>query len=143
MRQVGTLPSETQARRFAVWLVAQRIEAHAEQEQSGWVVWVRDEDQLAKQEVPIEAPVADTPKPKGKFTVQVGSYQSSDEASAALSGWKKKGYSAYTAVGTIPQKGTWYRVRIGGFPSREDAQKFLDKFKAKEKASALVVLSSS
>jgi len=48
MRQVGTLPSETQARRFAVWLVAQRIEAHAEQEQSGWVVWVRDEDQLAK-----------------------------------------------------------------------------------------------
>jgi GlpG protein len=46
MRQVGTLPSEREARRFAAWLVAQRIEAHAEQEQSGWVVWVRDEDQL-------------------------------------------------------------------------------------------------
>ncbi len=26
--------------------MAQRIEAHAEQEPSGWVVWVRDEDQL-------------------------------------------------------------------------------------------------
>jgi cell division protein FtsN len=46
-------------------------------------------------------------------------------------------------VGNIPEKGTWYRVRIGGFPSREEAQKFLDKFKAKEKASALVVLSNS
>jgi DedD protein len=106
-----------------------------------------DEDQLVKQGTPAETP-AETPavtetKPKGKFTIQVGSYQSSDEASAALSGWKKKGYSAYTAIGNIPQKGTWYRVRIGGFASREDAQKFLDKFKAKEKASALVVLSSS
>jgi GlpG protein len=48
MRQVGILPSEPEARRFAAWLVSQRIEAHAEQESSGWVVWVRDEDQLPK-----------------------------------------------------------------------------------------------
>jgi GlpG protein len=46
MRQVGTLPTEIAARRFAAWLVAQRIEAHAEQEGSGFVVWVRDEDKL-------------------------------------------------------------------------------------------------
>src|SRR6476660_6033042 len=48
MRQVGSLPSEREARRFAVWLVAQRIDAHAEQEGASWVVWVRDEDQLPK-----------------------------------------------------------------------------------------------
>lgn len=48
MRQVGSLESEASARRFAAWLLAQRIEAHAEQESSGWVVWVREEDQLAK-----------------------------------------------------------------------------------------------
>src|SRR5438105_1968594 len=46
MRQVGTLPSEREARQFAAWLIAQHIEAHAEQENAGWVVWVRDEDQL-------------------------------------------------------------------------------------------------
>jgi GlpG protein len=46
MRQVGSLNTEREARRFAAWLVAQRIEAHAEQEPSGWVVWVRDEDKL-------------------------------------------------------------------------------------------------
>lgn len=101
-----------------------------------------------KPEAAVETPAEDVPeapavKPKGKFTVQVGSYQSSEEATNSLNNWKKKGYSAFMAVGTIPAKGTWYRVRIGGFPSREDAQKFLDKFKAKEKASALVVLSSS
>jgi GlpG protein len=48
MRQVGTLANQQDAQRFAAWLVTQRIEAHAEQESSGWVVWVRDEDQLPK-----------------------------------------------------------------------------------------------
>jgi len=46
MRQVGTLSTERQARQFAAWLVAQRIDAHAEEESGAWVVWVRDEDQL-------------------------------------------------------------------------------------------------
>ncbi len=46
MRQVGILPSESEARRYTAWLVSQRIEAHAEQESNGWAVWVRDEDQL-------------------------------------------------------------------------------------------------
>jgi GlpG protein len=48
MRQVGTLAQEASARRFAAWLLSQRIEAHAELEPPGWVIWVRDEDQLAK-----------------------------------------------------------------------------------------------
>jgi GlpG protein len=48
MRQVGTLASERDAQRFAAWLVAQQIEAHAEQEANGWAVWVREEDQLPK-----------------------------------------------------------------------------------------------
>lgn len=46
MRQLGTLPSEREAQRFAAWLITQRIDAHAEQENGSWVVWVRDEDQL-------------------------------------------------------------------------------------------------
>ena len=46
MRQVGTLAGEPEARRFAAWLLAQRIEAHAEEEAGHWVVWVRDEDKL-------------------------------------------------------------------------------------------------
>ena len=54
MRQVGSLNTEREARQFAAWLVAQRVEAHAEQEPSGWVVWVREEDKLRKAR---EAPV--------------------------------------------------------------------------------------
>jgi GlpG protein len=46
MRQVGTLPDEREANRFASWLVTQRIDAHAEQEGESWVIWVREEDRL-------------------------------------------------------------------------------------------------
>jgi hypothetical protein len=46
MRQVGTLPDEREATRFAAWLVTQRIEAHAEQEGEQWAIWVREEDRL-------------------------------------------------------------------------------------------------
>lgn len=48
MRQAGILTNERDAQRIAAWLVSQRIEAHAEQEGSGWAVWVRDEDQIPK-----------------------------------------------------------------------------------------------
>jgi GlpG protein len=46
MRQLGKLPTESDARRLAAWLVTQRIDAHSEEEGSVWAVWVRDEDHL-------------------------------------------------------------------------------------------------
>jgi GlpG protein len=46
MRQLGTLPSESDAQRLAAWLVTQRIDAHAEPDGDGWAIWVREEDHL-------------------------------------------------------------------------------------------------
>lgn len=46
MRQLGTLPTESDARRLSAWLVTERIDAHAEEEGAAWAVWVRDEDHL-------------------------------------------------------------------------------------------------
>jgi GlpG protein len=40
------LASQQDAQRFTSWLLANRIEAHAEQADRGWAVWVRDEDHL-------------------------------------------------------------------------------------------------
>jgi cell division septation protein DedD len=80
---------------------------------------------------------------QGKFSIQVGSYQSAEEANAALTRWKKRGYSAFMTIGQIPDKGTWYRVRIGGFPTRQEAETYLEKFKTKEKTAGLVVPSKS
>jgi rhomboid protease GlpG len=46
MRQLVIFESQEQARRLAAYLVTQRIAAHAEQENGGYGVWVRDEDQM-------------------------------------------------------------------------------------------------
>ena len=46
MRQLAVFESPEQARTLAAYLVAQRIIAHAEQENSSYSVWVRDEDQM-------------------------------------------------------------------------------------------------
>jgi len=46
MRQVGSLPDQREAERFAAFLVTQGIDAHAEQDAQDWAVWVRDEDRL-------------------------------------------------------------------------------------------------
>jgi len=46
MRQVGSLPEQRDAERFAAFLVTQGITAHAELDTEQWAIWVRDEDQL-------------------------------------------------------------------------------------------------
>lgn len=46
MRQVGILPNEADARRFAAYLVTQKISALAEQEAEAWAIWVRDENEI-------------------------------------------------------------------------------------------------
>jgi GlpG protein len=48
MRQLVSLDSDSAARKLAAYLVTEGIAAHAESEQAGHVIWVRDEDQLAK-----------------------------------------------------------------------------------------------
>jgi GlpG protein len=48
MRQLGKLPTESDAHRLSAWLVTQRIDALAEPDGDGWAVWVRDEDHLAE-----------------------------------------------------------------------------------------------
>ena len=89
------------------------------------------------QEPQEDAPAASS---RHKFTVQVGSYPTTEEAQKALGRWKKKGYSAFLSEGQIPDKGTWYRVRIGGFDDKSAADAFLQKLKTNEKTAGIVVV---
>ncbi|QQR80321.1 MAG: SPOR domain-containing protein [Deltaproteobacteria bacterium] len=77
--------------------------------------------------------------PSGKFSIQMGSYPTHEEAQAALKVWKKKGYSAFVKEADIPGKGLWYRVRLGSFSNKDQAKVFLDKIKKKEKKTGIVV----
>jgi cell division septation protein DedD len=75
-----------------------------------------------------------------RYSVQVGSYPDMSEATRNVERWKSKGYPAYLMIADIPDRGRWYRVRIGGFETREEAMRYMDKFTSSEKANALVVL---
>lgn len=91
---------------------------------------------------PKKAAKADA-KPKaagGKFTIQVSAFQSRSQADQLVSNLKNKGYDAYIAQAVIPGKGIWYRVRIGTFGSRDDAQKTANTLKRKEGISTYVTL---
>ena len=62
------------------------------------------------------------PSVKGHLAVQVASTKDSKSADQMVGLLKKKGYSAFSIRAEIPEKGTWYRVRIGYFDSKTAAE---------------------
>jgi cell division septation protein DedD/transcription initiation factor TFIIIB Brf1 subunit/transcription initiation factor TFIIB len=66
--------------------------------------------------------VAPQPAPSGRFTVQVGSYSAANEAEARAAVLRSAGQTVRVAEVEIPKRGKWYRVYVGGFASRADAE---------------------
>ncbi len=62
---------------------------------------------------------AEAPEKKGKFALQLGSFQSREEADAFMAKFAAAG--PYIVVSDIPEKGRWYRVRVGNFDSSDEA----------------------
>lgn len=73
------------------------------------------------------------------FSVQVGASQNMAEANQWVQGWRDRGYSAFLMVADLPEKGRWYRVRLGSFPSRDTAETFASQLKTKEQVDAIAV----
>jgi DedD protein len=66
------------------------------------------------------------------WTVQVNAYPDERSAKQLVDRLKNKGYNA--VVSEARNKGkTWYRVRVGKYDSREEADKALEDLKSKEK----------
>lgn len=53
--------------------------------------------------------------------------KSEEEARRLLEKLRQRGYAAYVEPIAIPDKGTWYRVRMGEFPSKEFARSTVDR----------------
>ena len=70
--------------------------------------------------------------PTGRFTINVASFKERKRADRLVDELKEKGYLAFVAKATIPQKGTWYRVSVGRFSTRKEAQAFARAVKEKE-----------
>lgn len=72
----------------------------------------------------------------GSYVLQIGSYKSQADAEAAWKSYRAKhaallsGYSDNIQQADLGEKGTWYRLRIGGFSDKEVATALCDRLKA-------------
>ena len=70
------------------------------------------------------------PPPAGKpFTIQVAAFKSDQDADKLVAELKQKGFSAYRAIGKVPGKGIWYRVRVGDYKKKAEAGSTIAKLK--------------
>ena len=82
---------------------------------------------------PLRKPPADS-KSKTRssvkaYTIQVASVKNVRDADRLVADLKKKRFRAYRAIGKIPGKGIWYRVRVGNYETKSSAGRTLNKLK--------------
>lgn len=71
---------------------------------------------------PTPAPAPSSPEaPAPSLFLQIASFRSVDEADALKARVTLAGQTATVVTSEIPDKGTYYRVRVGPFASREEA----------------------
>ncbi len=63
------------------------------------------------------------------YTIQAAAVKKMEDADRLVTKLKKKGYPAYRAIGKVPDKGIWFRVRVGKYQSRSEAKKTQQKLK--------------
>jgi SPOR domain len=84
----------------------------------------------------VPAPAAPSPAAAGGYVLQIGAYKSQADAEAAWKTYKARhaallaGYSENVQQADLGEKGTWYRLRVGGLGDREVAVALCDRLKA-------------
>lgn len=63
------------------------------------------------------------------YTIQVASVKGARDADRLVAELKKKGFHAYRAIGKVPGKGIWYRIRVGEYKSRASTRQTLNKLR--------------
>ena len=86
-----------------------------------------------KTEKPAPVPASPPPPapaaaaPGQAFTVQVSAVKSEEEARRTVDRLRQRGYAAHVETTAMPDKSTWYRVRMGEFPTKESARGTVDR----------------
>ena len=76
---------------------------------------------------------------EGRYTLQVISYRDPQEAQVFASALRKRGHAAYVTTGTVEDRGTHWRVRIGPFETRQAAQGYRTTFEREEGMNTFIV----
>lgn len=74
----------------------------------------------------------------GAFTLQLSAFQDRQEADRFAARLRDRGYAPYILSAEVPGKGTWYRVRMGSFASKDAASRYLSDFKRETQLNAFV-----
>jgi cell division septation protein DedD len=74
----------------------------------------------------------------GSWTLQLSAYQEKAEAERFAADLRGKGYAPFVVEATVAGKGTWYRVRMGRFPSKDAAGRYLADFRRETQIEAIV-----
>lgn len=74
------------------------------------------------------------------YTIQVASYPEKQLAEDDVKKMKGRGYAAFIVATAVPNKGTWYRVRLGSFTNKAAAEKLARDVRAKVGISPIVTL---
>lgn len=132
---VGAAPVQTQPAQVAVAQTSQATVANPTSNK----VTVITADGETKTLDEAELAAAPSTAEVARYSIQIGSYPQLELANQAVENWKSKGYPAYMMIADIPEKGRWYRVRIGGFSEKIKADSYLSELTSREKVDALVV----
>ena len=76
---------------------------------------------------------------EGGFQLQVASFKDQADADRLVEDLRKRGHKAYRQAAYVPERGLWYRVRIGPFRSKIEAHKYREKFERTERVAPYVV----
>lgn len=86
---------------------------------------------VAKEPV-VKEPVADAAPSGSGFVVQVAAVRQRSEADAIRGRLSRKGYPAFITTNAAPGAPTTYRVRVGKYPSRREADTVATKLEREE-----------
>lgn len=76
---------------------------------------------------------------EGGFQLQVSSFRTQGEADTFATQLRARGHKAYVVEAHVPGRGTWFRVRIGPFPSQHAAASYRSGFEGREHVVPFIV----
>lgn len=76
---------------------------------------------------------------EGGYQLQVSSFRTQTEADQFAAQLRARGHKSYVVEAHVPGRGTWYRVRIGPFPSQHAAASYRAGFEGREHVVPFIV----
>lgn len=73
------------------------------------------------------------------FTLQVASFDTREEAQDFVSDLRSRGHPVFLVRTSTPERGTWFRVRVGPFRTRRDAMQYQTRFERQERLPTFLV----